>query len=165
MKKKISFINKPNCIYKLKKIYQIQIYKKQIDSTFWTNQWFVPLLLTWTPSLSECFLYWRPTRKVLQLEECIMHYFKVDLNILVICKTIKIEIAVRINQNTHKGDNKNILRGDKKKRTQNSYQWKEKEIGGRWGCHQRRNMAAPSTTLKERLEKERREKYARDFCQ
>ena len=53
--------------------------------------------------------YWRPTQKRLQLEECIMPHFKIDLNIFVICNTAKIKIPTRENPNTHKlkWDNEN----------------------------------------------------------
>ena len=98
---------------------------------------------------------------VLQLEKCIMSHFKIDLNVSVICKSIKIQ-----NRNTHKKklkyprirtktpikrNNKNIQKGDNEnpkkgiiktnQKTQNLSN-KMKKKTKRKGCHQRRKMAA-----------------------
>ena len=45
--------------------------------------------------ISKHFSYLRLTRKVLQFKKYIMPPFKIDLNISVICKTIKIDIPTR----------------------------------------------------------------------
>ena len=39
---------------------------------------------------------------MLQFKKYIMSPFKIDLNISVICKTIKIEIPIKRNENAHK---------------------------------------------------------------
>ena len=43
------------------------------------------------------------SRKVLRLEECITSSFKIDLNISIIRKTIKLEMPIRGNKTTTKG--------------------------------------------------------------
>ena len=54
------------------------------------------------------FSHWRPIQKVMHFEKCITSPFKVDLNIFVICKIIKIKILTKGNQNIHKsGTTKN----------------------------------------------------------
>ena len=52
---------------------------------------------------------------MLQLKKYITTPFKIDPNIFVICKTIKIGIPIKRNQNTYKGDNINTHKGDKQK--------------------------------------------------
>ena len=64
--------------------------------------------------MSKHFSQWRPSQSVLQLEECIMPPFNIDMNISVICKSIKVEILIRGNQNTHKGGVKTPIMGTTK---------------------------------------------------
>ena len=45
--------------------------------------------------------------KSVELEECIISPFKINLNIYIIYKTIKIQISTRKNQNIRKEDTKN----------------------------------------------------------
>ena len=49
----------------------------------------------------------------MQFKKCITPLFKIDLNIFVIYKIIKIEIPIRENQNIHKGETKHPQMGNK----------------------------------------------------
>ena len=55
------------------------------------------MLLAQRLSISKLFHIKYQHEKVLQLEECITSRFKINLNISVICKTIKIEILTKGN--------------------------------------------------------------------
>ena len=63
-----------------------------------------------------------------------MSHFKIDLNVSVICKSIKMEISIKGNQNTykrgkqntHKGNNKNIHKKDNENPTKGTTKAKQK---------------------------------------
>ena len=57
---------------------------------------------------------------MLQFKEYITPYFKIDLNISVICKTIKVEIPATRNENTNKKDNTDTHKGDNKNKTKDT---------------------------------------------
>ena len=78
---------------------------------FWINQWSVPRLLTRRLLISKHLSQWRSIRKLLQFEEYITSLFKIDQNIYIVCKTIKLETPTRKNQNTHKKCSKNTTKG------------------------------------------------------
>lgn len=51
---------------------------------------------------------------MLQLKECIIPPFKIDLNFFAINKSIKIKVPAKGNQNTHKGETKIPIKGTTK---------------------------------------------------
>ena len=102
-----------------------------------------------------------------------MTLFKIDLKISVIYKTIKIEIPIKGNQNTHKGETRAPTKGEqtsqmgqqktlRKRDNKNKRHHKTltmKRRRKRWGCHQRKKMATSlNNTHTREDQREKREK-------